>query len=352
MDIHKNLFVPYPKLEELYLKTIKPESIKIRDDKQYYQEKMIANIKRTNSAYILLMAIEYYSNDLDYFKHLLSNFKGDLKQDIVIGENRNTGLKEITNLLTRSFEKENMKIFMYLMDKKGLNKIIGGQEKFNAEIIHKAHSGQFDFIYHCIKADVTLYDFDIHMEDDMLLTAAARNNEMKLVKYLVDNDADVHARGDHALRSAASSGNLAIVKYLLDNDADIHAWGDECIRTAAAKEDIKIIHLLVDNGADIFNRPEKFSNNFSCAFDIAINKANILMIKYFCEKRPEIFTDKRKDVFDRSIKLLKENSHYNKVSGEEDYKNRYDKIIDYLESKKTDYNNVNHVKNFIDNMKV
>ena len=62
---------------------------------------------------------------------------------------------------------------------------------------------------------------NINMLDGQLLIAAAGNDEVDKVKYLVERGADIHASNDMALASAASTGRFENVKYLLFKGAAI-----------------------------------------------------------------------------------------------------------------------------------
>lgn len=59
--------------------------------------------------------------------------------------------------------------------------------------------------------------FDIHMNEDQILTVACRKGYTDIVKYLVSKKADIIAWKGRAIHEASSNGHLEIVKYLLEN---------------------------------------------------------------------------------------------------------------------------------------
>jgi len=76
-------------------------------------------------------------------------------------------------------------------------------------------------------------------------------NDMKVVKYLVENGADIHADEDYALRWSALNGHLEVVKYLVEIGADIYARDNYALKYSAINGHLDIVKYLVENGADI-----------------------------------------------------------------------------------------------------
>jgi len=58
------------------------------------------------------------------------------------------------------------------------------------------------------------------MDVNEQLIKAAKAEDLKAVKTLLDRGADIHARNDEALRSAAHNGYLEIVQLLLEMGAN------------------------------------------------------------------------------------------------------------------------------------
>lgn len=87
---------------------------------------------------------------------------------------------------------------------------------------------------------------------------AALNNNLEMVKYLVDKKAEVNAKdkkcGMTPLHWAASENNPEVVKYLIQKKATVNLQdnnGKTALHWAAQKGQLKPIEILVCNGAQI-----------------------------------------------------------------------------------------------------
>ena len=252
---HKNLnhfFYDYPKLEILYNDKILPESKKLRTDKKYFQDRMVERIKQTNSIYILLEAINNENNifsanrdwttsqDLIYFDKLVNNFKGDLNQEILIGQEGDE--KHYDTLLNAALRKSK-EVFDYLWNDKGLRRFVGDGKEVPMIEAAKRHEHE-DIVKYLIE-----HGADIHYNNDMLLRVAAHYN-LELVKYCVEHGADIHADEECAIQHSVEANNIPITQYLLDNGADIHTHSDYCLRYAVKDESPKMVEFLLKNGAN------------------------------------------------------------------------------------------------------
>jgi hypothetical protein len=61
---------------------------------------------------------------------------------------------------------------------------------------------------------------------------AANNNQLEVVKYLVNLGADIFRNNNYALVVACEKGYLEIVKYLVESGANIHVHNDEPLKWA------------------------------------------------------------------------------------------------------------------------
>jgi ankyrin repeat protein len=82
------------------------------------------------------------------------------------------------------------------------------------------------------------------------------DENMTVVRYLVEHGADVNARGDgygHPLHEASFRGYEIIVCYLVEHGADVNVQGGYYGNPlqAAATTNLKIVQFLVKNGADV-----------------------------------------------------------------------------------------------------
>lgn len=71
------------------------------------------------------------------------------------------------------------------------------------------------------------------------------------LKILEAGGIDIHDNNDETLRFAARGGQVKMVNYLLDNNADIHAVGDSALQLAALAEHFEIVDLLKERGANL-----------------------------------------------------------------------------------------------------
>ncbi|WP_342273367.1 ankyrin repeat domain-containing protein [Spiroplasma endosymbiont of Acasis viretata] len=119
---------------------------------------------------------------------------------------------------------------------------------------------------------------------------AVNNNNIEIVKLLLENDADINEQdinGSTPLHWAIECNNIEIVKLLLENDADINAqdingcaplhWAIEC-------NNIEIVKLLLENDADI-NAQEK---SLATPLHLSIYTNNFDMIKLLLEKGADL----------------------------------------------------------------
>ena len=89
------------------------------------------------------------------------------------------------------------------------------------------------------------------------LINSIKNNDLELVKDLVQQGADVNVRDNDSwtpLIRASWNDNLEIVKYLVENGADINAKnkeGNTALKWASYHGELEIVKLLVEHGADI-----------------------------------------------------------------------------------------------------
>ena len=100
-----------------------------------------------------------------------------------------------------------------------------------------------------------LYDLDVlycvfefvifeHRKKDDILSCAAINGQLEVVKYMIEYGADIHVREEEALRWAASKGQLEIVKYLIGVGTNIHARSDDALYWAIMNEHPEVVAFL------------------------------------------------------------------------------------------------------------
>lgn len=90
------------------------------------------------------------------------------------------------------------------------------------------------------------------------LIYAVRINNIKIVKYLLDNGANINSvennNGNTALIWACFDGLLDTAKFLVENGADVNSTsfrGKRALQAAAMNGHFSVVKFLIKNGADI-----------------------------------------------------------------------------------------------------
>ena len=78
---------------------------------------------------------------------------------------------------------------------------------------------------------------------------AARQGNIKCLKYCLDNGVDIHSANDFALRIAAANGKMEVVKFLLENGANIHALDDCLLGLASINGKLQTVINLLEYGS-------------------------------------------------------------------------------------------------------
>jgi len=125
-----------------------------------------------------------------------------------------------------------------------------------------------------LNSDIYIYIYDMHCVKDMdylislgmdihyvcnkhnALTYAAYNNDIILVKYLVEKGIDIHNEEDWAFRLSVSFNYVEVAKYLLEKGSDINARYGNGLLNAVLKKHKEIVSFMVKNGAE--------QNTYSC----------------------------------------------------------------------------------------
>jgi len=94
---------------------------------------------------------------------------------------------------------------------------------------------------------------DMHNDSDGALRAAVKNNNLDIVKYLIEEtEANFHAMDEWALRMAAECGHLEIVNYLINCDPENHSANSQALKCAFSKGHIELVKYLINEvGAKI-----------------------------------------------------------------------------------------------------
>lgn len=112
-----------------------------------------------------------------------------------------------------------------------------------------------------------------------LYKAAITNNDLHMVKLLVENGANINQKdkyGESILYEATAYENIEIVKFLVDNGVDVNIQNNDgctALHNAIYSERMDIAKILVDAGADV-NLQDKDGNT----------PANILLKYYLMDE--------------------------------------------------------------------
>lgn len=119
----------------------------------------------------------------------------------------------------------------------------------------------------------------------LICAAENKNNNLEVIKFLIDSGAKVNAKGGSietcALAQAIRFGPVAKVKFLIDSGADINykcltesgAWFDIAYNFTEFQEDIA--NLLLGRGLDYQTRAE----TFKCIFSQLISRGQFKILK-------------------------------------------------------------------------
>ena len=230
------------KLAELYKNTIKPESLKIHNDTEYYKQKMVERVKETNSIYILLQGLEEYHDDFEYFKTIVNVFKGDLNQDILISETEYE--KKYTRILDVAFIR-NYKSFHYLWNEKKLREFYD-EKRIMKECIYDDVYNKLDIFKYLAQKNKDYFD----KVSSELLSVAADNNKFHFVKYLVEEGADINYNQNECIAYAMKVRNLDMTIYLIEHTKELNDPRLSLLKIASERGYIGVVELLIEKGED------------------------------------------------------------------------------------------------------
>jgi ankyrin repeat protein len=82
------------------------------------------------------------------------------------------------------------------------------------------------------------------MTSEELLIKAAKQGNLEVIKFLIENGANINIYDDLAFRVAAKNGHFEIIKFLVEKGANIHAVDDYPLRWAAKNGHTKVVNYL------------------------------------------------------------------------------------------------------------
>ena len=125
---------------------------------------------------------------------------------------------------------------------------------YNPAVHNAAEKGHFEIMKYLVEKDNTS-----GRQLDMLLRSASRGGNLDIVKYLVDKGANIHFYDNAAIRYASRDGHLDVVKYLVEHGADPHADSDFALKSASRNGHLKIVKYLISLGMSEFSIRHAYS---------------------------------------------------------------------------------------------
>ncbi|KAJ2985995.1 hypothetical protein NUW58_g5242 [Xylaria curta] len=115
-----------------------------------------------------------------------------------------------------------------------------------------------------------------------LLLDAVRSNDLPSVQSLISQGVDINEDDGHALFFAAQNENLEIIKFLVDNGARVNnsSWGSKAFYSAILSGNLEIVKVLVDNGAN----PSQQTGYHGSPLHVAAAKQNPEIVKVLLDE--------------------------------------------------------------------
>lgn len=180
------------------------------------------------------------------------------------------------------------------------------------KLTKKIKEGDFDAVRNLIHKGIDLNKVDSF--GNLPLVTAVDNENLGIVKYLVENGADVNAKAvtklgyfETPLLVSLYKGNVEITKYLLENGADMHKNDlyDTPLIIAIETNNFNEVKCLVDHGADVNKKTDTGSfiripllfaieryhvikNNIEIYSDFSSSDANMDIIDYLLEHNADV----------------------------------------------------------------
>lgn len=105
-----------------------------------------------------------------------------------------------------------------------------------------------DTFHHIVKL-LVLHDLcDIHYDNDYVLTHSIENNDIDLIKFILEHYSYECFDLDKLLETASYDGHYDIIKFLLDNGAHVKT---KALIYACDRNCLEIVKLLLDNISEI-----------------------------------------------------------------------------------------------------
>lgn len=94
-------------------------------------------------------------------------------------------------------------------------------------------------------------DFDFTEDYNYILAIACRNENLEILKYLINKGVDPTVGNNYILLNACRYDNLEIVKYLISQGADPFDRNNEALIEACRYNNLNIVKYLISIGVDV-----------------------------------------------------------------------------------------------------
>lgn len=182
-------------------------------------------------------------------------------------------------ILIVACEKGHFEVVKYLVET-GADINYVGNRQMNA-LMAASGKGHFEIVKYLVEKGA---DINITTEFGSPISYAAMSNNLKIIKFLVDNGANkLNMYGSHimvgatALHSSAENNNIEIAKYFIAKDFDIDIpdkFDTTPLMLAAARGHYEFFEFLIENNADL-NKIDMYGKT---ALDYAIKNNHIEII--------------------------------------------------------------------------
>jgi len=191
------------------------------------------------------------------------------------------------NVLKISIRNHNFEMFKILCKRGALEK-----NKYIDAFNHSCESGEIEFIKY-------LYEYNYKYNYETAIVNACKNNNFHIIELIIQKGLDLRFSNDLLLQNCAIYGNMKLTKYLLENNCDAKNVN---ILNVIKNRHYDIVKLLHERGANLMyykylymsishNNLDfvKYLSNIGLKFnDTAINKAakdkHYEIINYFLEQ--------------------------------------------------------------------
>lgn len=175
-------------------------------------------------------------HDVEITDEILSEVAYNDKPEMFIYLIKHGG--EITeNVINGVTTHDNFKITEYLVTHED-------NEKINKKILDNAVKNDDIEMIEIIENNLKIID--------IILIYAVRNNNSRIIKFLINNDANITCE---ALNYAVYNKNIDILEYLIENDRNMNIQDLKCddilLKTASRENNFEMFKYLINNGAKI-----------------------------------------------------------------------------------------------------